>query len=1246
MNFRPNKLLLLVTKGTKNEIKKFVSSFSGNVEEVLSDNGNNKKWKKEIENLRKNENNKEKKMCDVDIKELNYIIQKEKRKKIQDRIKQEKNKEENFDDINELHGSEETSLCNKGNEENINLFQINTFMKNINLNKNKMLELEECINYYDKWNTEQINYINMKTAEKKTVVINKNDNDSNGYSFSNLDKNMDKHVDSINNYYDLFFENDEHSEKLKNKNYYNSLFNENDPRLTWSVQDDIFFSNLDIEFFNNYSDHNYSQFLETLDHKKNVYLDYIDKRKPIKFLNKYQVIEVLNDHAKNLFLSDTAQSKEYDIFINQGNATSNPFINESASQNSSKNNSKNNSKNATSQNNAKMDMPSHMSNSIIFSKECILHTILKINYTENNHFENYISQIEEINTNDLINEVSSTQNDTTSNEFFENFDKGNNELYFNLIKRIEFIAMSFSVQEIIFIISFFYIKKIPQFDILNKFIQNFLINLYLLKVEDVLILLKIYGTWKNAYDDFIHVLLIYFFNIKMMIPNQKKTTTSHLKQPINSKLNRKEIESKENSYIDSKNGEIFCSYNDSIFLEICLNNNIKINNSLQIFYSKNNLKFYDKKYFLLLFQSFYKLTDHKNQELFFNSIQNFPFFFGNFKLLNKISYLRNILYELKNGDQNVKLSLSELEKILGSIIHMNSSEFVENLKNCLASYYYDKDRKFLLGNISNDIQKYKIKKNNDEKFSELILNANVCVINFVIFYNLLIKNLKELMFFSFFKTTHLFDAIKNANFSENQISVLKNDIYFPCLVKTKFSTKSEKEEISNRLKIENYSKEIETTFIENNLDIFNDITKLKYIFTCEKEDINNFLYHYKKISVQNIPISFIVNSIYFINEYLSNFKNIFETIQKFKTDILYILSFLYSKYLVILNGLNENKKKKLLFSFLEKIIPSPFGNFDQNETIDKIKELNNFIPFCEFYKYRKLNQIKEEIIEKNNPIVDLQFCKNNVIISQNIINTMFLIFINYFNYIKENYISNNFPNILKIILTISLYIHISKGGNNIKYENHFIHEFMFLKKKKNISSNVNNISKVTEKLVHNLLDTIISFFLIYKSKYYCMRLYDSQLIQMVSSFSYFYFSLSLYENKNIKYQNESKQNKAHIFYNDIFSLFIEDLCKLNFEQISEINKLKIFEATNIIFILNTLNNISKNQNEIIFLLNKTIKYIVENYIYISTENYKYIIKPCQILKQNQHILLTYDIFDLVHYQKLMTILEIEDKENK
>ncbi|SCM21534.1 conserved Plasmodium protein, unknown function [Plasmodium berghei] len=1222
MNFRPNKLLLLVTKGTKNEIKKFVSSFSGNVEEVLSDNGNNKKWKKEIENLRKNENNKEKKMCDVDIKELNYIIQKEKRKKIQDRIKRENNKEENFDDTNELQGSEETGLCNKENEENINLFQINTFMKNINLNKSKMLELEECINYYDKWSTEQINYINMKTAEKRTVVINKNNNDSNGYIFSNLDKNMD----NINNYYDLFFENDEHSEKLKNKNYYNSLFNENDPRLTWDVQDDIFFSNLDIEFFNKYSDHNYSQFLETLDHKKNVYLDYIDKRKPVKFLNKYQIIEVLNDHAKNLFLSDSSQNKKYDIFINQGNITNNPFINENTT---SQNNSKNN---------IKMGRPSHMSNSIIFSKECILHNILKINYTENNNFENYISQNGEINTNDLINKVSSTQNDTTSSAFFEKCNKGNNELYFNLIKRIEFIAMSFSVQEIIFIISFFYIKKIPQFDILNKFIQNFLISLYLLKVDDVLILLKIYGTWKNAYDDFIHVLLIYFFNLKMMASNQKKKT-SHLKQSISSTLNKKEIQNKGNSYIDSKNGEIFSSYSDRIFLEICLNNNIKINNSLQIFYSKNNLKCYDKKYFLLLFQSFYKLTDYKNQELFFNSIQNFPFFFENFKLLNKASYLRNILYEIKNGDPNVKLSLRELEKVLGSIIHMNSSEFVENFKNCLASYYHDTDREFLLENISNDIQKYKIKKNNDEKFSELILNANVCIMNFSIFYNLLIKNLKELMVFSFFNTTHLFDTIKNASFSENQISVLKNDIYFPCLVKTKFRIKSENEEISNKLKFENYSQEIETTFIENNLDIFNDITKLKYIFTCEKEDINNFLYHYKKISVQNVPISFIVNSIYFINEYLSNFKNIFETIKNFKTDILYILSFLYSKYLVILNGLNDNnKKKKLLFSFLEKIIP-PFGNFNQNEIIDIIKELNNFIPFCEFYKYRELDQIKEEMIEKNNPIINLQFCKNNVIISQNIINTMFLIFINYFNYIKENYISNNFPNVLKIILTTSVYIHIFKGGNS-EYENHFIHEFIFLKKKKNISRNVNNIPKLAEKLLYNLLDTIISFFLIYKSKYYCMRLYDSQLIQMISSLSYFYFCLSICENKNIKDQNGSKQNKAHIFYNDIFSLFIDDLCKLNFEEISELNKLKIFEATSIIFILNTLNTISTNKNEIIFLLNKTIKYIVENYIYISTENYKLITNSCQNLKRNQNILLTYDMFDFLHYQKLMTILKM------
>ncbi|SCM21521.1 conserved Plasmodium protein, unknown function [Plasmodium chabaudi chabaudi] len=1194
MNFRPSKLLLLVTKGTKNEIKKFVNSFSGSVEEVLSDNGNNKKWKKEIENLRKSENNKEKKMCDVDIKELNYMIQKEKRKKIQSKIQQEKNKEDNFDDTNELQNNEGTNLCNKESEENINLFQINTFMKNINLNKNKMLELEECMNYYDKWNTEQINYIDVKTAEKKTVVINKNNNDSNGYIFNNSDKNVDN-MDNINNYYDLFFENSEHSEKLKNKNSYNSLFNENDPRLTWNVQDDIFFSNLDIEFFNKYSDHNYSQFLETLDHKKNVYLDYLDKRKPIKFLNKYQIIEVLNEHSKDLFLSDSDQNKKYDILINQ---------------------------NTASQNNVKMDIPSHMNNFVMFSNECILHNVLKINYTENNNFENCISQNGESNTNGLINEVSSIQDDSSSGTFFEKCDQRNNEFYFNLIKRIEFIAMSFSVQEIIFIISFFYIKKISQFDILNKFIQNFLINLYLLKVEDVLILLKIYGTWKNTYDDFIHVLLVYFFNLKMSMSNPPQKTTSNLKYPNSSTINRKEIQNKGNFYIDSKNDDNFFSYSDGIFLEICLNNNIKINNSLQIFYSKNNFKFYDKKYLLLLFQSFYKLTDHKNCELFFNSIQNFPFFFENFKLLNKISDLRNILYEIKNEHPNVNLSFSELEKVLGSIIYMNSSEFFENFKNCLASQCYNPNREFLLENISNDIHECKIKKNNDEKFNKLILNANVCVINFSIFYNVLIKNLKELLAVSFFNTPHLYDAIKNVRFSENKILALQNDIYFPCLVKTEFRIKSENEKISNG----------------HNLNILNDTTKLEDIFTCEKEDINNFLYHYKKINVQNVSISFITNSIYFINEYFSNFKNIFEAIPKIKTDILYMLSFLYSKYLAVLNSLNDNKKKKLLFSFLEKIIP-PFANFDHNEARDKVKDVNNFIPFYEISKCRELDQAKENITQKGAP---LQLCKNNMI-SQNIINTMFLIFTSYFNYMKENYISNNFSNILKIISTISVYIHNFKERNN-KYENIFIDEFLFFKRDKNMFNNVNNIPKVTEDLLQNLLDTIISFFLIYKSKYYCMRLYDAQLIQMASSLSYFYFSLCLYENRNIKDQSMEKQNRAHIFYNDIFSLFIQDLYKLNFENISELNKLKIFEATNIIFILNELNSISKDKNEIIFLLNKTIKYVVNNYIYISTENYKPIINSCQNLKQHQNILLKCDMFDWVHYQELMTILKMENKE--
>ncbi|SBS82284.1 conserved Plasmodium protein, unknown function [Plasmodium ovale] len=1175
----------LTHQGPFGVFRSLFSCVAEGVEEILSDDRGRIKWKKEIEKLRKEKSEKD----DVNVKYLNYVIMKEKRRKRKEaqttaaaaEVEGEKEIDSScnvrsnagFDDD---FNAESDAEYNGGRScETINLFSINSCMKNVNLKKKEMYALDECMSYYDKWNVVKINYKNSKTDETKEVVLR---------GSKTHGRNDSKNIYHIDNYYDIF-EKDEEIEDARKENSYNKLFEEDDPRLMWDVQNDLFFSNEDIYFFNNFNDSNYSQFLETIDWKKNVYFNYLDRRKPIKFLSKGQIVEVLNRLWKDIINQENVHKKRdyaVDIILDmhkkagKGNIHFNSFSGQTST------------------------FPNDIS---------ILQEVVAMNYEEEKN------------------------NRTVQGE--------RREFYTNLINRAEFISLSFSIEESILVLSFFYLNNFLPFVLLNKFIQNFLTRLHLLNTEHILVLLKIYGTWKDNYEDFVHVLLVYFFNRRDCRGGNESDNSG-------------------------------ASPRDMFFLKICLHNSIRINNSLAFFYAQPNLSIYQREHFLLLFRSFFHLTDRKNSQLFCKAIHHFPLCLKTFHSLKSIPLLRDWMHN-QGKYPHSKFTPNELEIVISSLCNMDASEFYQSVKGYLTCGYRttkeeEKNEK------RKELLKYPETQSETHSRSNLLLNANIIFVAFRTF-GAIVANVRELMVFPLFSRIDLFHLTKDSKMSESRIEVFRNNILFDCLVKEQV------QEGGGNISEEKCTHSGVTTPVRLTGD------DVRSLFVCEKESLNHFLYHYEKIAIRKIPLSFIVNCIHFINEYVVPFRNILHLSEKVIDDILFLLSFLYIKFYVLMNSLS-GKNKKVLLLYFPKIIP-PIHYMGESETVEKKEKLEGSKYWdCDltsssekvstewkgssrwrrsfFLPYYNLTFAEEKMNyhhEKRKSCKGGDYSpKNNYLLSNTIFNTLFLIFHNFLDNINIYFDASAIvENVGRIVETVLLYIHYFEG-EKCNYKDNILKHYPFCNLDNsctyaNSRGGDTRIPEESKSLLHKLMEKLSSFFSLYVSLQYQSRLTDEEVIHFAKILSLFAVCLHLREplrgnncDKIIEKVNEEdhwqttdtreaentgkekRGSKISGLYGDAVHAVITDLRKMDFSELTELKKLTMFEAVTRMFVLYTVNNISCD--EMALLLNGLMQYVLQNRMHISGENYYLVRNACQNLKTHSTFFRGYPTFDWTSYERL------------
>ncbi|KAI4839518.1 hypothetical protein MKS88_002072 [Plasmodium brasilianum] len=1379
---------LLLLKNGSSYVRKCFNSFSEGIEEILGNSKASNKWRKEIQELKRNTQIKK---DDVDINEINYLIRKDKKNKkrkeqlrgelvscINDDRSVERNVNEEVVEEDEIEkGDNINNSCSNSNndKEKFNLFHMgNRTMKNVNLDKKKLYELYESINSYDKWDVEKINYTNSKTAETKTIVVEKRFNTSLG---------SDRDIFHIDNYYDMFeedgnngsatntevLEDDRDLAKIGGKNQYSKMFPPNDPRVTLEVQNDYYFADEDIYFFNHFNDSNYSQFLETIDCNKNVYFNYLNRKKPIKNLSSRQIVEVLLCHSRGLFHEGEVGilgKTEIDVYEHMGCKKNIGVVHS----NHDYPNFRNSYTIFNSVKHEKKDF-SRKGGVITPGDRVILERLVDAVYVDAEIVGNKNN--------------SSGVNDGNDRSHYGSADLyrrscSNRLLYANLLNRIEFISLSFSLKESIFIIAFFYLQNSLPLEVLNKLMQNFLCQLQLLSIEQVLILLKIYGTWKNNYDDFVHALLIYFFNIRItsgsgtgayvggtadshywsarkaekestkargIAQGIAKETATGIAQGIeegNANIATRGKEREGHTNNPSRDATMIDITNNIIFLKICLQNNIRINKALIIFYSKRHLPFYKKEDFLLIFQCFYFLTDKKSNSIFREMIKHFPFQLSkeiqekekkltssinleklaklerstNSSSLTCLTNIRKILQEPRKIAV-LKLNFEELQIVLSSLNNMNSSEFYENVKLCLTNDYYNFNDIFKAEKTLNGLEEYdheceherrheyvhkhmhlheqlagerlgksSCTRDNNSLRHKRLLQVNIHVINFLIFHNI-ITMISEFVAFPFFRRNDLFDLMKNEKQSNDKIDFNDEEVTFDILIKMNTHRVDENICIKELSSSERYNEidnstngneaHIDTAYIGSGLVRLSAID-VKDLFICNRDDLNKFLYHYEKIILKKVSLTFLTNCIYFINEYITSFKKILllDICTKVSEDILFVLSFLYLKFLVIMNSLNGCNKKIMLFHY-SKIVPLNYEVIRRKEKLSSYVFLYyNLIKGSKEHN-RQLPQNEWKTSDKN------LLCNNSYLLSNSIFNTLFLIFQNFFDTIKLNFSTTIFTcNINIMLLTLSLYTYNMirgrgnySGGTNSSSATNYLgatncigatnyYDSCLNLSPDTLSNNSSDIvargsiaiSKEISATLLGLMDSIISFFSVYKSRYYEGRLSDSEVIHLVRALSYFISALHFYENidknglskkssscivaghPNIDScvghtSDEGEKNKKKIieFYHYSLSFFISDLRKICFSDLTEINILEMFEAVSRIYILISLNNISSE--EVVLILNQLMWYIVKNEMYISKDNYHFIVNSCINMKHNRAFFIPCQIFDWKAYAQLM-----------
>ena len=244
---------------------------------------------------------------------------------------------------------------------------------------------------------------------------------------------------------------------------------------------------------------------------------------------------------------------------------------------------------------------------------------------------------------------------------------------------------------------------------------------------------------------------------------------------------------------------------------------------------------------------------------------------------------------------------------------INYNNKISNIIDLVVSKYQDISKEEIYNIINNKSDKSNVLKEygmyddidnlvieNENKYTfYLVVNLMLVVILFIIFYIIIFKD-KYLFNKNINKLTQYFSEINNGNYDidikdnkENNLSVLKNEIYKTTIMLKEQASNSKKDKEELKIMLEDISHQLKTPltsiniYIDNLLD--NDIDyKIRNEFLKEiKKDINNmnFLilnllklskfdtntikYEVKKYKVDNI-ISEVINNL----SYLSDLKNI------------------------------------------------------------------------------------------------------------------------------------------------------------------------------------------------------------------------------------------------------------------------------------------------------------------------------------------------------------------------------------
>ncbi|ETW49403.1 hypothetical protein PFMALIP_02581 [Plasmodium falciparum MaliPS096_E11] len=534
------------------------------------------------------------------------------------------------------------------------------------------------------------------------------------------------------------------------------------------------------------------------------------------------------------------------------------------------------------------------------------------------------------------------------------------------------------------------------------------------------------------------------------------------------------------------------------------------------------------------------------------------------------------------------------------------------------------------------------------------------VINFLFFFNI-VKNINRYFLFPFYDKYDLYELLKDEVFPEYKIKYQDGDITFSCLVHTDYKLVNQyedvklfyKKDVDNDICHMPYNVENDQVYSygeyhkTNETDCLINLTKddVKNLFIDNNNKLNTFLYNYKKINIQNIPLKFIVDIIYFINKYgqmIIPFKNNINIKENDDINeyILRILSFCYLKIYVLLNSYNNiSKEKKYILSHLYKIINNSY--YLNNDILNYIptslstlhkdmhmicskKHFNllsyfilnltkNLLPktknLYSSYHQNVINSYVQNInintnINTNTNTNINTINKNYYKLTYSIYKTLLSIYYNFFDYIKESFdILIFLKNSKNIFFSLCIYLYNIAKIMMLKHPydmtlQYYLSSLYNINIKINNNGNINNNDNNNDlyipleiyKLILNLLKKCISFFYLHKDNIIQHIVSNDDVIDFLNTLSYFNISLYYYkyllniiQTNDTMPQEKKTSDRNHInnTYNTVMSTYEEETTCTYYQQYHD-NIFSYFFKHLIQIKTNCINDLNESNKLILF----------------------------------------------------------------